>query len=51
MNLQKKNDDTDNLKQNTTALPYTKEEMQTYDGDEDIDRILATMEQYLINQN
>lgn len=29
------------------ALPYTEEERRTYDGEEDIERILATMERYL----
>ena len=30
------------------AEPYSKEELRTYDGDEDVDRLLATMAKYAL---
>ena len=32
----------------SSAKPYTKEELRTYDGEEDIDRLLATMAKYAL---
>lgn len=32
----------------SAAKPYTKEELRTYDGEEDVDRLLATMAKYAL---
>lgn len=32
----------------SSAKPYTKEELRIYDGEEDVDRMLATMAQYAL---
>lgn len=32
----------------SAAEPYTKEELRVYDGEEDVDRLLATMAQYAL---
>lgn len=47
MKLNHMDSDIDSSVREKKALPYSGEEQRTYDGKEDIDRILATMAQYV----